>query len=115
MDWASHRWPLIWRFTQRLLSAVVIVLSLVPAPEAAAPLFAFDKLIHASVYSLLTFVSYQALRRMLPALAYSFGLGALIEAIQSVLPYRSGEWLDLLANLLGVTIGAGIIWIARRR
>ncbi len=43
------------------------------------------------------------------------GYGALIEALQSFVPWRSAEWADLLADCLGSLLVAAMLFTAERR
>ncbi|WP_437757153.1 VanZ family protein [Sorangium sp. So ce1389] len=54
-----------------------------------------------------------ALRRR-AAVAASAGVGGLLELVQAALPYRSAEWLDLLADTLGALAGAGLLILLAR-
>ena len=101
-----------------LVLAAILCLSLMPIPEVKQmeniPLM--DKWTHMVMYGTLTLVMWLELRRAhaswpvakwLLALAGPVAVGAAMELAQAYLTtYRSGEWLDLLANTIGVCIGA---------
>lgn len=73
----------------------------------------FDKLAHVGMYGLQAYLLMNSFYRMgwqhpSPAAAIGVLFGLLMEAVQGLfLPYRSAEWLDLLANVAGT--GAGIV------
>ena len=101
-----------------LLVLVIILLSLLPMPDMKIgediPLA--DKWTHMVMYGTLTLViwfeykrSHQrlnALRLLLFAFLAPIALGGALELAQSYLTTcRSGEWLDFVANSIGVCIG----------
>jgi VanZ family protein len=47
---------------------------------------------------------------VLSLLAY----GAFIEVVQSYLPSRRGDWLDMLADALGVAVGMALVVAMRK-
>ena len=51
----------------------------------------------------------------LVAAGISFALGALIEFTQVFLPYRTGQMMDLIQNLIGIGLGQGFFHFARVR
>lgn len=42
-------------------------------------------------------------------LLFSLSAGAVLELVQALLPYRSAEWLDLVADGLGALAGAALL------
>ena len=85
--------------------ALVIVLSLAPLPGATAPPGS-DKLGH--VLAWLMLAGWWGLLRPSRPWFTALGLlalGALLEALQALLPWRQFEPADLLANLAGVLAG----------
>ncbi len=88
-----------------LLLAILLLAPDVPAPLELAH---SDKLAHAvgfcllSAYAVLLRERWSDLRNALLTLA---AFGALIEGIQVLLPWRSGDWRDLAANLSGILLG----------
>lgn len=106
--------------------AVVLCLSLMPIPEAKhlrnIPLM--DKWTHMVMYGTLTLVLWLELRRAHPScgmgrlLLAFFGpiaLGGTLELAQAYLTtYRSGEWLDFVANTIGVCLGTVVAWTVVR-
>ena len=88
---------------------VVLYLSIVPSfeiPNFASLSFLLDKLVHALIYFYLAYTGllcrFNISRTMIIVLIFIFGL--IIEIIHYYHPYRFFEYLDLLANLIGVTI-----------
>ena len=110
------------------LSVIVAVLclSLMPIPEVKhledIPLA--DKWTHMVMYGTLTLVMWLELRRahtscgkgrLLLAFVGPIALGGALELAQAYLTtYRSGEWLDFVANTIGVCIGAAVAWAVVR-
>jgi len=76
----------------------------------------FDKLVHMAMYATLTFVflwenycrhNYRLVpNRVVLILLLAMGMGVLIEVLQSTITeYRSGEFIDEIANIGGSIIG----------
>jgi VanZ family protein len=97
-----------WRLLLWLLVAVISYLALTPQPPHEVSL-GWDKLNHGSAFLVLAFVGAQIRRptvRHLITLALALlAFGGAIEIIQSFVPGRSAEWLDLLADAVGATLG----------
>jgi len=103
------RYPRPWRGIALLLLAAVAVLSLVPSPPRPPAILAWDKSQHALAYMALGWWWGQCWpwARWRVALALVL-FGALLEGLQSFSPVRQAEWLDMLANTLGVAAGIGL-------
>lgn len=98
----------LWQSMGALLVLAVVYLSLTPAIEVGGPPGS-DKLGHAAAYMLLAGFYGSVYRpRSFPSLALALiGLGGALEALQTGLPYRTADPLDLIANVVGV--GAGLL------
>ncbi|QBM28830.1 VanZ family protein [Hydrogenophaga pseudoflava] len=105
-------------------AAVVLVgtLSLVPATELPAQVFnIWDKAQHAGGFLLLALLGGLAYQK--PRGRVLFGLlvyGALIEVAQSATGWRNGDLFDLVADAVGVWLGALLLamplpWSQRSR
>lgn len=108
------------RYPVTLLIAVCIVLlSLLPIPDIKMPVQVplADKWTHMVMYGVLTlaiWVDYKRSHRQYNAwLLFIFAflapiaMGGILELMQAYLTTcRSGEWLDLVANTIGVCIGS---------
>lgn len=96
-----------WRLLLALLLAAASWLAFMPQPPGMP---GGDKLHHLLGFAVLTAVGvlgFEPRRRTLLAVAGALLLyGAFIEAVQSQLPWRTAEWADLLADGIGVLIGA---------
>ena len=105
------RFNRIWKTVNFFIFFLVTVIMLAPPTWFASAyisksFFLNDKFIHMCVFFIMTiwlsgqytFDSFKKIGFLL------FLFGAFIEIIQFVLPYRNGELLDLLANLLGIFI-----------
>lgn len=92
-------------------AVAVLILSLVPtSPEL--PSTGWDKSNHFLGFGLLAVLAYPARR-----VAVFLGLlafGGLIEALQSLTPYRLAEWADWVADGIGIVGGYAIAAIGRR-
>lgn len=101
-----------------LLVLVIILLSLLPMPDikAAKSVPLADKWTHMMMYAVLTLAiwfdykrshqQYDTLRLFFFAFLAPIAMGGTLELAQAYLTScRSGEWLDLAANTIGVCIG----------
>jgi len=101
----------LWRSLLFLLVVAVSYFALAPVPPAGID-FGWDKLNHIAAFAALAIsttlgfpASRYALRNtVLGLLAY----GAMIELLQLLVPGRSSDWEDLLADSIGIACG-GII------
>lgn len=105
--------PLVWRILLVLAIAWTLWASLMPT-HALPGVSVWDKLAHAVNYALLTILLMSVVPRLplwiVATIVSAFG-GA-IELVQSATGYRSGDWLDMLANLVGVSVSIGgmMLW-----
>jgi VanZ family protein len=88
----------------------ILVLSLVPSPpHLSNQLLSWDKLQHASAYTVLTLCAYLAFsgidgqkRRIFASLGVAIGFGALVELFQGVFTVsRQADYRDIVANVIG--------------
>lgn len=94
-----------------------------PSSAASAPQIS-DKVLHAVGFGALAALWCRAFGRSWPragaaslalgGFLVSSGLGALLELWQGLLGYRSREWLDWVADVIGAA-AAALIWLAWRR
>lgn len=104
----------LWRAAGWLGVVAVCVVSLVPVPPETVAAAGGDKLVHALGYGALAFWFAQLVpaaghSRWLVALALA-GLGAGLEGAQALVPWRSTEGWDVVADAagaLGGVIAAG--------
>ncbi len=106
---------------------IILILSILPVgTEGKSVFFVFpgaDKVIHAIMYGvfsgLLTngFLRSQGFKwkKLLLLLAAILTYSVLIEIIQQYLTsYRNGEFLDVLANMAGILVGAALVYTYRK-
>ena len=112
--------PYLRRYPLTVLLAVsIVLLSLLPIPDIkfAGDVPLFDKWTHMVMYGVLTLViwfeyrrthqKYNAKRLLVFAFLAPIAMGGTLELMQAYLTTcRSGEWLDLVANTIGVCIGS---------
>lgn len=108
--------PRYWR--QLFWTAVVagVVLALWPVSEPTERLFPHaDKVQHGLAFALLVGLGW--LGRLRPLVRLCLGLlllGGAIEVAQSFTATRSAEWADILADAIGIGVGAlGATWTQR--
>jgi VanZ family protein len=94
-----------------LLVVVVSYLALTPTPLEGSE-SALDKVGHLMAFTALAFAGYLGFPTSRGTrTALLFGLlayGGLIEVLQLIVPGRSSEWGDLLADGIGIALGAGL-------
>lgn len=85
--------------------AAVLALCLMP-PAQHLPSTGWDKTNHALAFAVLAVLGlYAYTARTARVLLGLLAFGALIEVLQSLTGYRSAEWLDLLADAVGLVAG----------
>ncbi len=105
----------------------ILVLTQMPGSETPrTSLFeGFDKIIHGSIFAVFVLLmvvgfikqrKYIKLRTKAKSIALTIGIviGVILEIVQSAVPDRSFEWLDMLANVGGSLTGILLFyWIYR--
>ncbi|MFC2129244.1 VanZ family protein [Bacteroidota bacterium] len=110
-----------------IFGLIILAISVAPVSGEGRPLiFSFpgsDKVVHSIIYCVFTilltrdYLRYNPLKwiRLLFFLLAILGYSIIIEVIQlSLTSYRSGELLDVVANLAGISIGAGAVLLYRK-
>jgi VanZ family protein len=103
--------PLLLKTSFWFAATLIGVLSLLPVPYLPPQAFdVWDKAQHAGAFAGLAILCHTAYKNLrwrlsLALLAY----GAAIELAQSATGWRYGDWLDLLADALGILVGGGIV------
>ena len=108
-----HRYPITV-----LVAVAIIVLSVLPIPDMKVDIQVplADKWTHMVMYGVLTLVIWFEYRRshsnwdtwklLLFAFLAPIAMGGILELVQAHLTTcRSGEWLDFVANSIGVCLG----------
>ena len=97
---------------------VVLIVSVIPeGPDLSAG--HLDKIAHLCEYLLFAWLLVQAIRAgrgpqpeyRLWAWLYATSYGLLMELLQAMVPWRSAEWGDALANAIGAACG---VWVGQR-
>ncbi len=94
-----------WMICGIAYTLMIILGSLIKVPDVDVGIQYNDKLIHFVAYFILTgwFVQlYQQQSTRILIVLMSIGLGLLLELMQGTISYRSFDWIDTLANTLGV-------------
>lgn len=111
------RWPRLWRTGFVLAQGILLLLSLLPLPSVQPPVEHWDKWGHVLAHLALAAIAvlvFRTPRGRWLALGWLVLFGVLIEALQGLLPWRSMEAADLLANLAGTALG-GLLALTRQR
>lgn len=100
-----------WRALGWLLLAALTAGSLLPMPGAMLPVAGGDKFGHVLGWALVAGSWLQLADR--DRVRWRVGIGLLlwsaaIELAQALTPWRSGDWIDLAANALGIAL-AGLL------
>ncbi len=111
-------WRRPWRWLLVAMMAATSWLAFMPSPSQPDTLPHWDKLQHTAAFAALAVVAVLAgsaqrvwMRVALPLLAY----GLFIEAVQTWLPSRDGDIVDLLADAGGIVLGLILVrWLRRR-
>ena len=93
----------------------VVAASLVSPSFLSMPVAVSDKLYHAVAYFVLTLVALYIFDDEKP-LFVAVGvvvLGAVVEAAQGFVPYRTMSLLDTVANAVGVAVALSVTWCAQ--
>jgi VanZ family protein len=109
-----------WRAASLFLLLTVLIAALMPAVwfgadtrELVTWFMGVDKWLHAITFGFLAaWFSGQYERRYYWRIALGLVLfGVLIEICQRMVSYRSAEWHDLAADVLGVIVGLAVAWL----
>ncbi len=111
----SLRYARLWRLADALLLMLVLVAALLPSMLWPVRIdvdlgIGVDKLGHAVVFFCLA-IWFAGQYRTAALWRVAVGLmafGLLIEICQSVVGYRSAEWLDVAADAVGIALGIGV-------
>lgn len=94
-----------------ITATTVLVLALVPS-SYALPYKGWDKSNHILAFAVLTYLGNKAFTQNAFKLIIGlFAFGSLIEVLQTFTSTRSGEWQDLIADVLGIFAG---LFLAKR-
>lgn len=106
-----------WWIATAAYAALLFVVSVIPVePKAGVPYL--DKVAHLGEYLLFAWLLAQAVRaarrrdRVVSLWAWivATSYGGLLEGVQAMLPWRSAELADAVANAVGAALG---VWLAR--
>jgi VanZ family protein len=108
----EFRRPRLWLLLWIIALKLGLIVCLLPLPAIAVP-SGFDKIEHAVGYFLLAAYAVMLFARGRSlgfALLGLLAFGALVEALQALVPWRSAELMDWVANAIGVVLGAGLVF-----
>jgi VanZ family protein len=112
----KHR--LAWRVLLLLLLLVISYLAF-RVPAQGDDFAQADKLRHIAAFATLAVVARLCGRPSgLNLLIMVTGLllyGGFIEIVQTTLPYRTGDWVDLVADSLGILLGSSLLAAVQQR
>lgn len=124
MRYKQDRWGILLVI---LFAILILILSILPSDiSKESPRFFFrgmDKIIHAMMYGAFTYLALNEFlknfafrkRSVLIIIVAVFSYSVLMEILQLYLvESRSGEWLDILANLTGILVGLAVILLREK-
>ena len=104
-----------WKIAGMLLLAIVLAMALVPADwfwqgDSDSSFFITDKWMHGITFAALAlwFSGQYAIHSYWLLITGLVAFGLLIELTQRMVSYRTAEWMDLLADLIGIGFGIAI-------
>ena len=109
-----------WQAATAAYAVCIFVASVIPVAPRFAP-GRLDKAVHLCEYLLLAWLLVQALRAgahraaSWVAWGWATGYGMMLELVQALVPWRSAEVSDALANALGAALGVGLARIIPRK
>ena len=113
-SWLPKPGAAVWSWLLALAMLVLLVLSLAPS-SLALPTTGWDKANHALGFAVLGLLGQWAWPgRTAVVLTALLAYGGLIELLQSFTPDRSAEAVDLLADWVGLLVGAGLAFLVER-
>jgi VanZ family protein len=112
-----------YRYFVGLWAGVILVVSVIPGQDLPSlSIWEPDKVMHALVYGVLTYllfvaISYKSTKNNLLIFAITLCIlyGFIIELIQKVLPTRTFDMYDMLANTIGCLLAGGLILLISGR
>jgi len=111
MNLTKQKWPLL-----ALACSVVVMIACVMPSGVHTGVAQGDKLLHLVIFVVLALVYSLAFNgSVIKTLVVCVAFGALIEVIQGTLAWRSAEWMDLSADIVGALIGIAICQLIRYR
>ena len=91
-----------WQYAAWLSVLTILVLCTIPSPQIVNVSHA-DKIQHFIAFAGVAFVFRLAYpQNIFKAYFAAFVLGVIVELVQAMIPWRSAEWLDLLADSVGI-------------
>lgn len=117
MTWNPRplRYLWLWRSAGRVLILAALAVALLPAPQGIGSIAFGDKVAHAGAFAFLMLWYAQIYAGVRDRLCCALGLAAFglsIELLQGLVPYRSADIWDLVADCAGVGVG---VLLARTR
>lgn len=102
-----------WHWLTSVTLLLITVLSLTPLPNLPE-VPGSDKTHHLIAYGALMFPAFMVNHKLKGVLLFLFATwGGVIELLQPFVN-RYGEWVDLVANMAGLAIGAALGWLLAR-
>ena len=113
-SWLPQPGATVWRWLLAFAMLVLLALSLAPL-SIVLPTTGWDKGNHALGFAVLGLLGQWAWPgRTAVVLTALLAYGGLIELLQSFTPDRSAEAVDLLADWVGLLVGAGLAFLVDR-
>jgi VanZ family protein len=96
---------IFWRFIFFVTAIAVLFLAIVPN-STPLPTTGWDKSNHLIAFAALAYLGQKAFsQNSFKLIIGLIAFGGLIEMLQTFTPTRSGEWQDLITDVIGIFIG----------
>jgi VanZ family protein len=113
-SWLPKPGAPVWRWLLAIAMLALLVLSLAPS-SLPLPTTGWDKANHALSFAVLGLLGHWAWPgRTAIVLTALLAYGGFIELLQSFTPDRTPEAIDLLADWVGLLLGAGLAFLLER-
>jgi len=111
MSLTKYKWQIL-----AILSSVFVLVACVMPGGVHTGVAQGDKILHLLTFIALALIYSLAFKgSVIKTIVICVLFGGLIEIIQGSLAWRSAEWMDLSADILGAIIGIGICQLIRYR
>ncbi len=105
----AFRRPRTWLLLWLAMAVATLIVCLLPMPKLVPSVDHFDKIEHLlgyAVFGAYAAMLFESCRAMRHALLGTIAFGLFVEGLQALVPWRSADGYDAVANTLGVLLGA---------
>lgn len=105
-----------WQVIFWLNASLLLYLTLMPSIHISIGLANIDKLFHFIGFGAFAFFCLLAFPNLKPLVIVIISslLGAIVEIVQSYLPYRGFSFADMLADFAGIIAAVSFLWVGKK-